>query len=211
MSVKSVDIVRELEDREKYSPDFHKLRINKLIPVFVFDTTKKYAADNKTYFENTEYYGDAITLKSSYLMKINEDKDPIVFESNESNCRKIIGSLYGVSPKHIIALDRFNKNNHCTHRKLIDVCALDQSFGSSLKYTNGIPIIEAWTYFGDQKWWSHYDFSDAIITQTSRPKLGQVSVYDYRKYDYPLVDDWGDGMEGAYWTNYKNLHHSHMM
>lgn len=149
---KPVEIIEELLNRERYTPDFSKLRLYENIPVFVYDQLRRNGTVNFLMRES-KYLGCAVTSHDFYTMK--GYAQPVVLEEPKKSSPlrgRIKGEVYAVPPETILVLDKQKFNGRMNYRKMVTVFLNEQTYVT--KQGKKHPSIKAWMYLDNPIQWN---------------------------------------------------------
>lgn len=166
---KKVDIIETMYERQKYSPDFYKLRRYKNILIFVYD---RFMSDGNSSMEGAKYLGRGVTSHDMFTMK--GFRFPILFNNTrkESPLRgRVKGEVYAISPEMLLTLDKHKKNGVLVERVKRPIILKDQTVGKENKKH---PTVICYTFIGIDSMWE----SDHLPTMPMYSYGGSVD----RKY-----------------------------
>ena len=148
--VQRVKVFDILAQREKWTPDFKKLRLQENILVFAFDQLVLLGQQHK-YIQGAAYLGKAVSLHDSYVLKGH--KFPVLFENSGDKIKraKIKGEVYAVTPERMLVLDKLKFNGNMVHRELRSFFLKDQSYDT--KKGTRRPSVKAWVYLAIPDVW----------------------------------------------------------
>ena len=149
----SVKIVSELQRREKFTPDFKKLKQFDNILVFVYDDLK-FGGSQDTVLSESAYLGEATSAHDMYSLK--GYRLPVLLNNNvrSSPSRgKIKGELYAVPPETILQLDKLKRNGVLFKREQRTFFLIDQKYKT--KKGVQVPSVKAWVYMGIPEVWKN--------------------------------------------------------
>lgn len=172
-------VLSELKERQERTPDFYKLRMHKLVPIFVVDMMKR-GGGRASFIRGARYFGNAHTVQSSWRIfgseKRKSDYVPLQFTDPDSKnvTASMRGELYGVSPEHILELDDFYKNGTAFNRIPLMVVAEEQTPISDKRYTwKNRAVISAYVYVGIKDYWK-----DAGLSALPRVSYHQEGIHE---------------------------------
>lgn len=186
---KNCDLTDQLFERKnRWTPDYLKLKLEKYIPVFVYGTLKA-GMPRHGVLEETVALGDGYTSTAGYQMvKSTRGDFPVVLGQNTVGVlgQRILGEVYLVSPKHMLNLDKIEDNNTMYKREARYVYLLDQT----MKTANGVirPSIKCWIYLGVHDFWKNQD------TETMKSK--EVDGGKMRVYEWEREPSWDSALKG---------------
>lgn len=153
VKTKPVKIIEELQKRERYTPDFKKLRLQEDIPVFVYDQFRMNGTNNRL-LRDSKYLGCAVTAHNGFVMR--GYNQPIVVEQNNKLADwrgKIKGEVYAVPPETILTIDKQKMNTMTCQRKMVTVFLTEQHYNT--KKGKKHPSIKAWMYLARREHFDH--------------------------------------------------------
>lgn len=151
---KPVDIINQLYKRQKFTPDFKKLRLQQNILVFVCDALV-YAGSEHKHLVNSKYLGKATSLHDSYALRGSKFAVLIDHVQAKSEKAKIKGELYAVSPETLLDLDRVRFNTVMHQREERTFFLNDQKYKT--KAGKRVPSVKAWVYLAKKECWNSAD------------------------------------------------------
>lgn len=171
---KKLDIFESLKQRQKWTPDFKKLRLHKEILVFVHDQLVYLGSQHK-YIEGAKYLGKAVSIHESYTMKGH--RMPVLMENTnpKSERAKIKGEVYAVTPERMLVLDKLKYNGNMFRREMRTFFLKDQKFPT--KAGHRVPSVKAWVYLGIPDVWQ----GDHLPTF---PRYAYAGLKDKMYYEY---------------------------
>lgn len=146
------NLVDRLRDRGKLTPDFGSLRVQKWIPVFVYDHMKSNHT-GKYMLDGAEFLGEGRTVASVFIMR--GKPLPVVFKADSTSFKEggvILGEVYAVPPEGILHLDNIKRNNLQHRRELITVSLMDQPYEGKKKKII-YPTVKCFMYLGVESHW----------------------------------------------------------
>ena len=163
---KDCDITGELEARWQNTPDFHILKLQTYVPVFVYGTLK-YGEPNHKLLKGCPFLGIGETVTPCFKMKSYAGMFPILkseLRKEELNkCEYVLGEVYAVPPKRLLHIDKLEDNGYMFQREVKHVWMPDQSFQGSKGMIK--PSIKVWMYLGTDFF---EDFDTLPDTQTTK-------------------------------------------
>lgn len=163
-------ILEQLSRRfQKQTPDFLKLKLEGVIPVFVYGSLRR-GFHNHGFLKGLPYLGSAYTTIEKYEMRdAGGGSFPVVFErepklkgkKRNPVVGKIRGEVYVVDPKTILALDRLEDNGRMYTRSMQWIFLDEQKIHEKSTIR---PSIKCWMYLGEEKFWQGRCSSDPIIS-----------------------------------------------
>lgn len=148
---REIHLVREMKRREKYTPDFSKLRHQKNILVFVYDEFKT-RGDKSLHLATSKYLGMATSASDLYTLK--GARFPVLLDNNKKSDKfrgRIRGEVYSVSPDILQKIDQLKYNGNLFKRQQRNFFLTEQSYKS--KDGTRIPSVRAWCYIGNPDTW----------------------------------------------------------
>lgn len=157
---KDCHVTDELMTRmNNYTPDYLDLKMEKNIPIFIYDSLKTGGQMNAQVSDGT-FLGDAHTMTQSYDMRVNcETNEPVAFSS--MNGHYLQGEVYIVQAYDILNLDYLFGNNH-RYKREIKFIALDDQTMPLKKSSIQRPAIKCWVWIGLEDYWKD------ILTESRR-------------------------------------------
>jgi gamma-glutamylcyclotransferase (GGCT)/AIG2-like uncharacterized protein YtfP len=148
---KPPEIIEQLSRREKYTPDFNKLRFKDNILVFMYDEFRIRGKQNSI-FNDSKYLGYGISATDLYCLKGHTL--PVLLDDNLKSSKirgRIKGEIYAVPPETLLRLDKLKYNTVLFKRVERTFFLTDQSYKT--KDGSRIPSLKAWVYIGKPEQW----------------------------------------------------------
>lgn len=158
MSKLSLNLLDQLSERDcTKTPDFLSLKTDDKIPVFVYGSLK---AGHKTHemIDHCEYLGRGRTIAGDFdLRSPHHNAFPIAFRNGQKETPKeclgkVVGELYVLGPKDMLALDQYENNGTMYRREKVWIVCKDQRIPQS-KNEHARPTIQAWMYIAEKDYW----------------------------------------------------------
>lgn len=164
-----ITIMKDLgKRRSRFTPDFLEMNHLEDIVVFVYGTLQK-SECNDGILKDAKFLGQGYTLMDNFYMKEAFEAYPVVFdletksEAFKSKQGKILGELYAVHPRTILAMDNLERNGYLFKRKKKWIVCQQQTWAAK-DGTLHNSTVHAWMYF-------------LIPGAVPHDKLRQVPVY----------------------------------
>lgn len=180
---KPSELLIRLEERSWQTPDFDQLRLRKHIVLFVYDNMMKGGNDHE-YLTGAKFLGRSQTVSSEYTMKSAVDC-PIVFPEKVMVHACIRGEAFLVGPQHILAIDKFQRNNHYMTRRLTRVLLPEQKDAPGMSKTqNNNYLTSKWSwafiYEGNK---THFSQGKGLTSRSTRQERTEnTSTFEQRPY-----------------------------
>lgn len=146
---KDCSITDELLERWKYTPDFHVLKLQDYVPVFVYGTLKRGEA-NHYMLEDCPFLGLGETVTPCFRMRSYAGMFPIMTSETRKEYQKytdyVLGEVYAVPPVRLLYIDKLESNGNMFQREEKHVWLPDQTFKGSKGPVK--PSIKVWMYLG---------------------------------------------------------------
>lgn len=192
-------IIDDLKRREKYTPDFSLLKKFEYLPVFLYDEFRRYK-EKDFILKNlgAKYLGEGKTATNTFIMKNLEY--PIVFHNNPSSFLSgfIRGDVYALSPKAVLALDKYKLNGYAFKRESRNIQLIDQT--AKIKSVDKSPILQCFMYIGDPVWWKDFDLRTNVSYHGVSGSKWAGKYYEYLS-----------GRSSNYYNNRHNNYHQHSL
>ena len=140
----TVNIIKNLQKRFEFTPDFLEFKCQRNILVFVYGTLRRGGKDNHI-LDDSVYLGTAHTLRNIFTIK-SYFSMPVVFEEEKISSNHIVGEVYAVSPITLADIDHVMHNTGYTDRKIVWVELRNQPstkntdiFQGVLMHTGSLP------------------------------------------------------------------------
>jgi len=163
---KDCDLTTELENRWEHTPDFHLLKLNTYVPVFVYGTLK-FGEKNHHLLKDCPYLGLAETVTPCFKMKSYSGMFPILVsetrKEEQKYCEYVLGEVYAVPPKVLLHLDKLEDNGYMFQRELKHVWMPDQQFQGSKGMVK--PSIKVWIYLATDFFENLDELPDVMTTK----------------------------------------------
>lgn len=200
---------KEIEDRQRYTPDGHLNDSREFMLLFVYDRKMEKMNENSLIADsslpNRGKLATAFTSKSFYMVtkQLGQFKYPIALEMKPSmttRIAKIKGELWKVRPDRYLELDKHMENKVFFKRRRIQItvpCYISVNRVPGASVNNNAarllggtkrgpyaPSVEAWTYIGDPDYWvpqldGGYIFKRCPIFTAKNP---QTWVQEYTQF-----------------------------
>ncbi len=145
-----------LERRNRFTPDFLDRKMEKQIPIFVYDRMRA-GSSNFSFVKDAIPLGEAYTTAANFVMETAEDDQAVVFQLEQPNSagHRVYGEVYLVSPKDLLNIDYLVQNNIRFERSLRYVFLQEQSIPAKNKTMR--PSVKCWIYTGKKTFWDQYE------------------------------------------------------
>lgn len=162
-----------------YTSDWLDIKDSPAIPVFVYGTLKS-GESNAALLKDAKYLGKGETLRHYLMLEVGYGSFPVIIEDPDEPFKReihaVAGEIYLVSPFHILALDKLERNGVMYNRELVKVFADDQP-GVVGPYRT----MNAFIYVGVKK---HWQSRINNLTMSSLKTVGNKQVYDWIENDW---------------------------
>lgn len=162
-------IFDELARREKFTPDFNKLRLKQNILVFVYDDFRIRGGFNPV-LNDSKYLGFAISATDLYVLKGH--RLPVLLDTTKKADLKgrIKGEVYAVPPETLLRMDKIRHNGNLFKRIERTFFLTDQKYKT--KNGTSIPSVKAFVYMGIPEQWQgdHLDVQSRFSYAGSKEK-----------------------------------------
>lgn len=182
----NLSVMEELQNRGISTSDFEVFRKRVEIPVLIYDDYKLGCWNGRFFQEGCNYYGEGVTLASEFSMKRTDGDQCLVFDKQKEEPRgKVRGDIFGVSPEHMIVLDKVMDNNIKNFRREILVMLEDQDHmaGRWTPAHKGRPYVKCWMYLSNPLWYAarpiHYTSAGKSGRVPEREEDPNVIIYAY--------------------------------
>lgn len=166
-------IIDELKRREKFTPDFKKLRLHEDILVFVYDDFKMHGSANRVLSES-KYLGVAVSSHDNYVLKGHAY--PTLVDAGRNTIRaRIKGEVYAVPPETILMMDKQKFNGNLYRRVQRTFFLNNQTYKT--KKGPKHPSVRAWVYIGVPEHWS-------MTTLPIYPRYAYQGSRDKKFFEY---------------------------
>lgn len=148
---KDCNITGELEERWEHSPDYHLLKLNAYVPVFVYGTMK-HGEKNHKMVKDCPYLGIGETVTPCFQMRSYAGMFPIlkseVRKDQQQYCEYVLGEVYAVPPARLLHIDKLEDNGYMFQREMKHIWLPDQSFKGAKGMVK--PSIKCWIYLATE-------------------------------------------------------------
>lgn len=149
---KDIEVIKQLFKRERWSPDFKKLKLNKNILLFVCDELV-YLGNQHKHISGSKYLGKAMSMHDSYALRGTKFAILQDHVTSKSERAKIKGEIYCVSPETMLLIDNLKFNGVMTQREQRTFFLKDQNYPT--KQGKRVPSIKAWVYLAKKECWNN--------------------------------------------------------
>lgn len=145
------EIIKKLEDINKFTPDFGTLRLHKDIIIVVYDDMQMRGIEN-VFLKNAKYLGNVKSTGNNYILKVNPTTAFFIDKTNEKQRGFLRGEAYAVSPMILANLDYYKGNLQKVKRVKKYFFLLDQDY--PVKNGTKKPSVEAFIWMGLPSYWN---------------------------------------------------------
>lgn len=171
-------------DDNSHTPDLpHLMWLYEKIPVFMYGPEKRGFSEGKL-FTDYKYVGSGFTCANTFVMRLIDDTDPVVFQDPASSeAATIYGDVYVIPTNALPKIDaRFNNGIVFNRRKI--TCRY--SFPRSRhKDVTQYFISEAWMYTGSNEYFTSLKErgTRSIFANRFTPNTGTRDYFVYTSKD----------------------------